>query len=133
MTVFVDTSALYALVDAQDPRHAVAAGMLRRLQDETGGLVSHEYVIVETIALVQRRLGLVAVASLVDDLLPLVEAEWVDPDLHRAAREALLAGGQRGISLVDWTSFLVMRRRGIETAFAFDDDFVAQGFRTLPD
>ena len=44
----------------------------------------------------------------------------------------MLAGGQRAVSLVDWTSFLVMRRRGISTSFAFDDDFAAQGFRTLP-
>jgi predicted nucleic acid-binding protein len=70
--------------------------------------------------------------TFVDDLLPLVDIEWVDPVLHAEAREATLAGGQRRVSLVDWTSFLVMRRRGIATAFAFDDDFAAQGFSTSP-
>jgi predicted nucleic acid-binding protein len=33
---------------------------------------------------------------------------------------------------VDWTSFLFMRREGIEVAFAVDQDFVAQGFRVTP-
>jgi predicted nucleic acid-binding protein len=74
-----------------------------------------------------------ALRRFVDDLLPLVDVEWVDQAPHAEAREAMLAGGQRGVSLVDWTSFLVMRRRGIRTAFAFDDDFAAQGFSTLPD
>jgi predicted nucleic acid-binding protein len=34
--------------------------------------------------------------------------------------------------LVDWTSFLVMRRLGIDRAFTFDPDFTAQGFRVVP-
>jgi predicted nucleic acid-binding protein len=34
--------------------------------------------------------------------------------------------------LVDWVSFEVMRRERIESAFAFDADFDAQGFRTIP-
>ena len=38
----------------------------------------------------------------------------------------------RDVSLVDWTSFEVMRRLGIEQAFAFNDDFAAQGFGVLP-
>lgn len=43
----------------------------------------------------------------------------------------MLAAGRR-VSLVDWTSFLVMRRRGITTAFAFDADFAAEGFQVTP-
>jgi predicted nucleic acid-binding protein len=34
----------------------------------------------------------------------------------------------RQVSLVDWTSFVLMRRRGTSEAFAFDDDFTRQGF-----
>ncbi len=132
MTVLVDTSAFYALVDDRDPDHANAQAGLQRLRADDEPLLTHEYVVVETISLVQRRLGMGALRRFVDDLLPIVDIERVDPALHAQAREAMLAGGQRGISLVDWTSFLVMRRRGIETAFAFDDDFAAQGFRTLP-
>ena len=132
MTVFVDTSALYALVDDRDPSHLRASHDLRRLQAAGTPLLTHEYVVVETISLVHRRLGMDALRRFVDDLLPICDIEWVDPALHTAAREAMFAGGQRGVSLVDWTSFLVMRRRGIGTAFAFDEDFAAQGFGTLP-
>jgi predicted nucleic acid-binding protein len=44
----------------------------------------------------------------------------------------MLAAARRKVSLVDWVSFEVMRRTGIDVAFAFDDDFRAQGFRTVP-
>ena len=52
--------------------------------------------------------------------------------MHRAATSAFLAAGRRSQSLVDWVSFELMRRRGIDTAFAFDRDFVAEGFQTIP-
>ena len=95
-------------------------------------LLTHNYVVLETTALTQRRLGGAAVRALHEDLLPLVDVVWVDEDLHRAAVTALLAGIRRRVSLVDWVSFELMRRRGIETAFAFDRDFGVQGFETVP-
>ena len=132
MTVFVDTSAYYALVDDRDPNHARARTTLASLLSDDVQLLTHEYVVVETTALVQRRLGLEVLRRFVDDLLPIVEVAWVDESLHGEAREALLAAGRRNVSLVDWTSFLVMRRHGVRRAFTFDPDFGAEGFETLP-
>ena len=132
MTVFGDTSAFFALLDSDAAEHRAAAEVVEELARSGEGILTHEYVVVETIALVQRRLGLNIVRSFVDDLLAPVEIAWVDRELHLQARAAMLAGGQRNVSLVDWTSFLVMRESGLTTAFAFDDDFRAQGFSMLP-
>lgn len=129
MTVFVDTSAVYALLDRDDDNHHRAAAAFDRLL-ENDDLVTHSYCVVESCALVQRRLGTDAVRALADDLLPAFSTHFVEPGLHAAALSALLAGGRRDVSLVDWTSFELMRRNGIETAFAFDDDFERHGFRT---
>jgi predicted nucleic acid-binding protein len=130
--ILVDTAALYALIDAADPNHRRATAALQELRVSDESLLTHEYVVVETTALLQRRLGLEAVRRLVDDLLPLVEIAWVDEPTHVEAREALLAGGRRAVSLVDWVSFLVMRRHGVRRAFTFDDDFAVEGFEVLP-
>ena len=129
--VFVDTSALYALLDYDDAHHPQAKGIWAQLLEAEAPLLTHSYVLVETFALVQRRLGLEAVRALHDDLIPVLEVVWVEEDLHGEAVEALLAYGSRAISLVDWVSFLLMRRRGIRRAFAFDEDFEQQGFETL--
>lgn len=130
--IFVDTAAFCALLDARDPNHPRARETFESLAANDEPLLSHEYVVVETMALVQRRLGLGPLRSLVDGLLPLIVIDWVDQALHAEAREALLASGRRGISLVDWTSFLVMRRHGVEQVFTFDPDFLAQGFSVVP-
>lgn len=90
--------------------------------------VTHFGVVVETSALVQRRLGMAAVRDLHDALLPVLEICWVDRELHNRAVAAMLASKKRGVSLVDWTSFELMRIRAIDRALAFDDAFKKQGF-----
>lgn len=132
MTEFVDTSAFFALLDADDHNRDRARAHLRELLDGEVDLLTHEYVVVEATALIQRRLGLEALRRFVDDLLPLVEVAWVDETTHVEAREALLAAERRTVSLVDWTSFLVMRRHGVRRAFTFDPDFGREGFEVVP-
>ncbi len=41
----------------------------------------------------------------------------------------LLQMDRRRVSLVDYTSFVVMAGEGIADVFAFNDDFVEAGFR----
>ena len=131
MTTFVDTSALYAIVDGDDSEHERAGATFDQLVDDVA-LVTHNYVTVETVALVHRRFGAAAVRLLVDDILPVLKTTWVDEGIHAAATAALLAAEGSGVSLVDRVSFEVMRRRGIVEAFAFDEDFSRQGFRVVP-
>ena len=131
MTTFVDTSAWYAALDEADPHHVQASVLLRSLLPAEV-LVTHSYVVIETITLVQRRLGLGAVDSFVTKLLGPVRVTWVDPDLHERAVSAMQAARHRSVSLVDWTSFELMRRQGISSAFAFDSDFADQGFSLMP-
>lgn len=132
MTVFVDTSALYALLDADDPMHHDTVEAWRALQEQAEALITSNYVLLETSALVGRRLGLGAVRDLHRSLVPLMRIMWVDEALHDEAMEMLFSAGRRLLSLVGCVSFTVMRRWGIDTAFAFDAHFVEQGFRCLP-
>jgi predicted nucleic acid-binding protein len=129
---FADTSALYALLDANEPNHHAARRAFETLRAVDARLMTHAYVVVEVVALVQRRLELDVVRRLADDLLPIIEVLSVDSGLHAEAMASLLASGRRGISLVDHTSFLVMRRHGIQQAFAFDADYADEGFQVVP-
>lgn len=132
MSVFVDTSALYALLSRTDENHRPAAAAFPGLR-RRGSLITHNYVVVEAAALVHRRLGGAAVRALLDELLAPIEVLWVDPGLHAVAQAAFLAGARRrGISLVDRVSFETMRRHGIGSAFAFDPDFASEGFELIP-
>ncbi|HEX9690745.1 MAG TPA: PIN domain-containing protein [Gemmatimonadales bacterium] len=132
MSVFVDTSALYALFDRDDRGHPAAAAAWADLLSGPRPLVTSDYVLLETVALVQRRLGLAAVHDLDDRIVPLLTVRWITEPIHRRAMTRLRRTDRREVSLVDCSSFLVMEAETIQEAFALDDDFAAAGFRLLP-
>lgn len=131
MSVFIDTSALFALLDASDVRHRQAARIWAGLLDSDADLFTHSYVIVETSALVQRRMGEKLLEPLFDGLLPLVRIIWVEEEIHRRALAVFRSLRMSSLSLVDCVSFEVMRQKGGERAFAFDRHFEEQGFKVL--
>ncbi len=130
--VFVDTSALYTLLDAEQRFHDHAKRTWDRLLASTRSgqqpLLTHHAIIMEATALIARRLGMQAVRELHEGLLPVAEVVWIDEKLHRRAAAAMFAAGRRQVSLVDWLSFEVMRDRRIRHAFTYDGHFREQGF-----
>ena len=130
--VFVDTSALYALLVEGDDNHQWALGAAPSLRSSGASLVTSSFVVLETVTLLQSRIGVAAVRVFHRDVLPLLGVVLVDEgQLHRALA-ALLASSHRRVSLTDWSSFTIMRERGIGRVFAFDEDFARQGFELVP-
>ena len=129
--VFIDTSALYAVLDRDDEHHPAASTIWRRLLEGSESLVTTNYVLVESYALVQSRLGMPALRTLRNDVLPVVDIHWITADDHHRAVDALIVADRRGLSLVDCSSFVAMRGLAVRRAFAFDDDFLQQGFEVL--
>lgn len=132
MKVFVDTSALLAVLDAGDLNHSAAVASWEGLLGGETELVTHNYVLVETSALVLRRFGLAALRVFETDIVPVLRVVWVTPEVHEAAVGALLTARRRALSLVDCASFEIMRRAGLRSAFAFDSHFAESGYELLP-
>jgi len=128
MTVYVDTSAFIAVLDADSTDHEMVRRTWSDLLRRDVALLTTNYVLVESFALIQRRLGLEATRAFQEDIVPILSIEWLDATAHHAAVAALLIAGRRQLSLVDCASFQAMRRRGIGTAFALDGHFAEQGF-----
>ena len=130
--IFIDTSALYAVLDRDDQNHAAARGTWRELLEADETLLVTNYIVVETTALVRHRLGMDAVRVLTAEVLPVLDVHWITEDDHLHAQNALLAAERRKLSLVDCSSFYVMRTRLLRIAFAFDPHFHQHGFDVLP-
>jgi predicted nucleic acid-binding protein len=124
VSVVVDTSAIFALLDRRDAHHVSAVAFWTGPDDED--LVTHAFAVIESVALVRARLGVAAVAALVDDLLPAIRVEMVDRPLHEGALADLRRIGG-GTSLVDRVTIAFAARHGIARAFAYDADLVAEG------
>lgn len=94
-------------------------------------LITSNYVLVESFALIQHRLGMEAVRGFQEDMLPLINIEWVNAETHKFGISVLLTVSKRKLSLVDCVSFEIMRTLGIKTVFAFDSHFSEQGFNRI--
>ena len=128
---FVDTSAIYALLVAEHSDHQRSRAILTYIEATDIQLISSSFVLQETLALLQARIGITAVRLFQEKVFPVLDVEWITNSIYERALAALLAASKRHVSLTDWTSFEVMRARGIRTAFAFDDHFEDQGFQLL--
>jgi len=129
MSVFVDTSALLAVINSEDERHDTAAAEWTSLVLSTERPVTSNYVILELMAILQHRYGMGAVHRVADEILPALDLHYVDQSIHEAAVEMVRESWeQRGPSLVDCTSILIMRRAGITEIFAYDERFEDRGF-----
>ena len=132
MSIFIDTSAFLAILDIDDEHHKPAEEVWKNILMSTESLVTTNYVLVETCALVQHRLGMAAVEVFHEDIIPVLRIQWVDHASHQAAAVIMLTAKRKKLSLVDCVSFETMRRLGIKTSFTLDRHFKEQGFKCLP-
>lgn len=132
MTVFVDTSAFIAILNKDDEHHSEAKDLWINLISSDTVLVSNNYVVLESFAVMQRKLGMESARVFQEDILPLINIEWINDSIHEAGISAFLTASRKNLSLVDCISFEIMRRHSIKTAFAFDPHFGEQGFICIP-
>lgn len=131
MAIFVDTSALLPLLNQDDADFPEARRIWERLAKEQAELVTSSYILVESLALIQNRLGMEAVRDFQESFVPLFQVVWVTEALHQMGVAALLVANRRRLSLVDCVSFAICRQDQIDQVFAFDEHFSEQGFSTL--
>ncbi len=129
--VFVDTGAWIALAEEKDPLHAQARAQWEAMERAGARVATSVPVVIETFTFLDRRgsreLALRWKGSL--DGVPRFEVlDCAPPDLAEAWR-VLDRKAFRRLSLVDATSFVLMRKHRIRTAFAFDTHFSIAGFR----
>ena len=133
MSIFIDTSAFLAVLNANDRFHEQARQAWDEILSSDTILFSSNYVLLETTALLQHSFGIEAVRLFENDILPVIEIMWLDEAVHKQGMSALLIANRRDLSLVDCTSFEIMRQSGLETAFTFDPHFGEQGLLLIPE
>ena len=129
--MFLDTSGLFCMHRGDEPGSEEAVETF----EAAGRTLTQSYVLAELVALsrtrgMPRSQTLVFVRALIAHLQ--VEVVWVDAELNEAALSLLDARPDKGYSLCDAVSFVLMRRRGIYEALTTDRHFEQEGFVRLP-
>jgi len=129
--IFVDTGAWYALADRSDPDHPAAC---RFFEANRLPLVTTNFVFDEIVTLLRRRLGWAVACEFGNGLKGsrLSSIAPVTPEDEDAAWDLFRKYRDKDFSYTDCTSFAVMERLKLRTAFAFDRHFVTMGFQVEP-
>ncbi len=124
----VDTSAHYALVDANDIHHLEAIQFAEQLSRQKVIWVVTNFIVAETYGLILLRLGRHAAFAFLERLLYSISdgttylVRVTSSDEERAL-EILRTYEDQDFSYVDATTFAVMERLNLTRAFAFDRHF----------
>src|SRR5918911_2144493 len=129
---FVDTSAYFALLDADDENHTQARTISERLTAESWRLFTTSFVLAETHALLLNRLSQpIATRFLRDMDHSPTTLIWVTPRDVERAKAIIYQYTDKDFPLTDAASFAVMERLRIPAAFPFDRHFAQYAFTVL--
>jgi predicted nucleic acid-binding protein len=124
-SVLWDSSAILALIDADDADHDRAVVVARDIASERRPSFVTNYIQAETHALLLRKLGRgLALQWLLNGGLPVVS---VLPAEEQTAREILARHTDKDWTLCDAISFAVLDARRVNRAFTFDHHFRQYG------
>ncbi len=123
--VLWDSSAILALLDADDADHARAVSVARAIASEKRPSFITNYVEAEAHALLVRKLGRsIACQWLLTGGLPVVP---VLPAEEQRAKDILVRHTDKDWTLCDAISFAVLEARHVSRAFSFDRHFRQYG------
>ncbi len=133
--IFADTSGWANYFIRSEPFHNEAAGLMKKWHSDGAIIVTTNYVIVELSALFISPLR-IPHAKRIETLETITTASWVeiihiDKTLDEESRNLLKQRQDKNWSLVDCSSFVVMRHRSITEGFTSDHHFEQAGFACL--
>jgi uncharacterized protein len=130
MALFLDTSFVIALEMARDNQHLAAQRYWARYVQAPQALITTDMVFAEIVTFFNAR-ALHAKAVEVGDRLmssQLVEMVTITPEIRQDAWQLFKRHDDKGYSLADCASFIVMRKRRMTQALSFDAHFAQAGF-----
>ncbi len=134
--LFVDTSGWAYYLDSREPLHPEYVALVQRTVNQHRSLVTTNYIITELVALLSSRYHLprqqviTAINAIKVDTA--VEMVYIEQSIDNEAWTLLEARLDKEWSLVDASSFVVMRRFGITRALTSDHHFSQAGFIRIP-
>ena len=131
--IFIDTSGFYALLVRGDDGHQRAQEILAGASEKRQQFVTTDYVLDETATLLMARGYRGVIAKFFESVFESKACRliWMDVDSFEKTKRLFLRTLDKGWSVTDCFSFIVMKELRLREALTKDDHFSAAGFRPL--
>jgi len=135
--LFIDTSAFIAIENTDDENHNLALGYrekIRRGETPFIRLYTSNYLLDESLTLLRVKCGHEVAAAFRETIeaSKLISILWIDEATEKNAWEIFRKNKDKDFSFTDCTSFALMERAPIRTAFTFDKHFSQYGLEAVP-
>lgn len=131
--IFIDSSALVALINVDDDSHAASKRLLEKIRNERLTLITTDYVFDETVTTVLSHAGYISAANAGNLMLnsSFINFVWIEQEIKLKAWEYFVKHDDKGYSFTDCTSFVLMKEMNLKCYLAFDKHFEQAGFRSF--
>jgi uncharacterized protein len=131
--VWVDTGGFYAMLDHREKWHEEVKRQISDLKSRGDRIITSDYVLDETVALLQARGLSYLIVPWMDGILESnsIEIVWMDAERFREVYAYYRSHSDKQWSFTDCFSFSVMKKRKIQRALAADQHFRQAGFEPL--
>lgn len=138
MIIFADSSAYIAYYNKRDKNHNKAVSLVKKIRNREFGPViiyTSDYVfdeVVTTVLLLTKNKDLAIKIGESIKASKITKIIKVDEEIFPKAWEIFKKHRDKFWSFTDCTSFAIMEKMNIKTAFTFDKHYIQAGFNTIP-
>jgi predicted nucleic acid-binding protein len=127
--IFVDTAAFLAIENRRDAHHEEALAFRDGCLGIGDPLVTSDYVLAESYTIIRLRAGHSVAVEFGEDVRAsrILRVEYLTRETLEAGWQIFKAFADKEFSFTDCTSFALMERLQISTAFTFDEHFRQYG------
>ncbi|OHB88308.1 MAG: hypothetical protein A3D13_01835 [Planctomycetes bacterium RIFCSPHIGHO2_02_FULL_40_12] len=128
MSIFIDTSAFIAMMDDSDQCHKLAKDFVTKGL-HTYHQITSNFIICETLNFLRTRVSYNASIQFGKNVRKCkgIKIVHITPDIEDSTWSIFKKYKDKDFSFTDCTSFIVMERLKVKTAFAFDEHFTQYG------
>ncbi|MCL5986119.1 MAG: PIN domain-containing protein [Actinobacteria bacterium] len=133
MSVFVDASAFYALLNKKDDLHKEALSISKTLAKTNEALITSNYTLAEAYTVIRSKLGFQTAQTFIEEIRKNgIQVAWIDEEIHNRGLEIFLENKEpRDLSFFDCVDLALMESLDIEKAFCFDRHFKSLGITLI--
>jgi len=125
MSVFIDASAFYALLNKKDRFYERAISVAKVLSTSNELLITSNYTLAETYTVVRSKINFKTAEAFISEINKgEIEIIWIDEETHNRGVEIFIERKEpKDLSFFDCVDFALIERYGINKAFSFDKHF----------
>lgn len=134
--IFIDSDAFIALIKEDDSNHQKAKKIFEQLENLPINFITSNYVFSEVLTVLSQRVSHKIAVTFIQNMVSddsVFQIERINEEVERRAIQVFINQSSKNISFVDCTNIALIKTKGWESIFSFDEGYIKNGLRLAGD